>query len=117
VSGSPLWAHQPLSRGVAGAVALSGSPQGESSMLEIRIKRMCRTPPYRRAETRERLLADLKSLGIPRLDTEETLADKRPNIPLGQLAGGRAEHLLSLVDRWIDDIRAHATEPEPAAES
>jgi len=28
--------------------------------------------------------------------------------PLRQRAG----HLLSLVDRWIDDIRAHAGEPE-----
>lgn len=100
-----------------GVLALYASPQEEPPMLEIRVKRMCRTPPYRRAETRERLLADLKALGIPRLDTEESLMDKRPNIPLSQLTGGRAEHLLSLVDRWIDDIRAHATEPEPADES
>jgi len=53
----------------------------------------------------------------PRLDTEEALAGKRPNIPLSQLTGGRAERLLSLVDRWIHDIRAHATEPEPDGES
>jgi hypothetical protein len=68
-------------------------------------------------ENRERLLADLKTLGIPRLDNEDLLADKRPNIPLGQLTGGRAESLLSLVDRWIEDIRTHAAEPEPADES
>jgi len=100
-----------------GVLAVYASPQGESPMLEIRVKRMCRTPPYRRAETQERLLADLKALGIPRLDTEEALAGKRPNIPLSQLTGGRAERLLSLVDRWIHDIRAHATEPEPDGES
>jgi hypothetical protein len=76
-----------------------------------------RTPPYHRVENRERLLADLKTLGIPRLNNEDLLADKRPNIPLGQLTGGRAESLLSLVDRWIEDIRTHAAEPEPADES
>jgi hypothetical protein len=100
-----------------GMLALYASPQGESPMLEIRVKRMCRTPPYRRAEMRERLLADPKALGIPRLDTEDALAGKRPNIPLSQPTGGRAERLLSLVDQWIDDIRAHATEPEPTGES
>lgn len=86
-------------------------------MLEIRVKRMCRTPPYQRAEMRERLPAGLKALGIPCLDNEDALADKRPNIPLSQLTSERAKRLLSLVDRWIDDIRTHATEPEPAGES
>jgi hypothetical protein len=100
-----------------GVLALYASPSGESPMLEIRVKQMCRTPPYNRAETRARLVADLKVLGIPRLDAEETLADKRPNVPLNELSSGRAERLLSLVDRWIDDIRAHAGEPEPAHES
>jgi hypothetical protein len=46
------------------------------------------------------------------VNTEADLADKRPNIPLSQLTRGRAEQLLSLVDRWIDNIRAHAGEPE-----
>jgi hypothetical protein len=100
-----------------GVLSLYGSASGESPMLEIRIKRMCRTPPYNRTETRARLVADLKALGIPRLDAEEALADKRPNIPLNELSGGRAGRLLSLVDRWIDDIRAHAGEPEPTDES
>jgi hypothetical protein len=100
-----------------GVLSLYASPSGESPMLEVRVKRMCRTPPYNRTETRTRLITDLKDLGIPRLDAEETLADKRPNIPLNELSGGRAERLLSLVDRWIDDIRAHAGEPEPVDES
>lgn len=100
-----------------GVLSLYGSPSGESPMLEIRVKRMCRTPPYNRTEMRARLVTDLKSLGIPRLDIEDALPDKRPNIPLDELSGGRAERLLSLVDRWIDDIRAHAGEPEPADES
>jgi hypothetical protein len=100
-----------------GVLSLYASPQGETPMLEIRVKRMCRTPPYNRAEMRTRLVTDLKSLGIPRLDTDDVLPDKRPNIPLDELTGGRAEHLLSLVDRWIDDIRAHAGESEPDGES
>jgi hypothetical protein len=47
----------------------------------------CRTTPCRRAETQQRLLADLKALGILRLDTEQALAGKRPNSPLSQLTG------------------------------
>jgi hypothetical protein len=96
-----------------GVLSLYASPGGGTPTLEIRVKRMCRTPPYNRTEMRTRLVSDLKSLGIPRLDTEDALPDKRPNIPLEELSGGRAERLLALVDRWIDDIRAHASEPEP----
>jgi hypothetical protein len=96
-----------------GVLSLYASPGGGTPTLEIRVKRMCRTPPYNRTEMRTRLVSDLKSLGIPRLDTEEALPDKRPNIPLEEFSGGRAERLLALVDRWIDDIRAHASEPEP----
>jgi len=96
-----------------GVLSLYGSASGETPMLEIRVKRMCRTPPYNRAETQARLITDLKSLGIRRLDTEDALPDKRPNIPLEELSGGRAERLLALVNRWIDGIRAHTGEPEP----
>jgi hypothetical protein len=100
-----------------GVLALYGSPAGEPPMLEIRVKRMCRTPPYNRTEERSRLITDLKRLGIQRLDTEADLAGKRPNIPLTQLTGGRTQQLLALVDRWTDDVRAHADEPETANES
>jgi hypothetical protein len=100
-----------------GVLSLYANSSGESPMLEIRVKRMCRTPPYNRAEMRAPLISDLKDLGIPRLDTEDALADKRPGIPLNELSGGRGERLLALVERWIDDIRAHAGEPEPVGES
>jgi hypothetical protein len=73
--------------------------------------------PYLRNEIRARLTADLHALGIPRLDAEEMLADKRPNIPLDQLTGGRAERLLDLVDGWLRDVRAHTAEPETADEA
>lgn len=82
-----------------------------------RVKRMCRTPPYNRVENRRRLIADLHALGIPRLDAEADLANKRPNIPLDELADGCAGRLLALIDRWIDDIRLHAAEPETADET
>ncbi len=100
-----------------GVLSLYGYPHGGSPMLEIRIKRMCRTPPYNRDEARQRLTADLHALGIPRLDAENFLIDKRPNIPLTELTDGRVERLLSLLDRWIEDVRAHATEPETADET
>jgi hypothetical protein len=85
-------------------------------MLEIRVKRMCRTPPYNRNETRKRLTEDLHALGIPRLDAEKVLIDKRPNIPLRDLTDGRADRLLAIVDQWINDVRAQADEPEPDEE-
>jgi hypothetical protein len=74
-------------------------------------------PPYNRHETRARLVAELQSLGIPRLNAEPDLPTKRPNIPLEELTSGRAERLLSLTDRWIDDVRAHTAEPETTDES
>ncbi len=66
---------------------------------------------------RARLTADLHALGIPRLDDEAILIDKRPNIPLSQLTNGHVERLLDLVNRWIEDVRAHVTEPETAGET
>lgn len=75
---------------------------------------MCRTPPYNRQQAREQLIADLRALGIPRLDREANLVDKRPEIPLSDLTGDRLERLLALLDRWITDVRAHAAEPETA---
>ena len=89
-----------------------GSPAGEHPMLEIRVKRMCRTPPYNRAEARERLITDLRTLGVPRLEADAALADRRPNVPLGELNSGCVERLLSLIDRWIYDVQAHTAEPE-----
>jgi hypothetical protein len=100
-----------------GVLSLYGSPGGEPSFLEIRVKRMCRTPPYNRSENRARLITDLQALRIPRLDAELNLAAKRPNIPLDELGDGRIEGLLALIDRWIDDIRVHAAEPEPLEEA
>jgi hypothetical protein len=95
-----------------GVLSLYGSPEGERPFLEIRVKLMCSTPPYLCAGDRERLMKDLRALGIPRLDDEPALASKRPNIPLDQLTGGRIQALLSLVDQWISDVRAHAGDAE-----
>jgi hypothetical protein len=100
-----------------GVLSLYGNPAGEHPALEIRVKRMCRTPPYNRADNRERLIADLRALGIPRLDTDPDLAGKRPNIPLDELTGGRAGKLLAVIDHWIEDIRMHGAEPETADET
>ncbi|HEY6309861.1 MAG TPA: hypothetical protein VIY52_03520 [Streptosporangiaceae bacterium] len=106
-SGRASWRYR-------GVLSLYGSPNGERPFVEIRVKRMCSTPPYLGAEDEERLTANLRALGIPRLDDEPALADKRPNIPLDQLTGGRIEGLLSVVDQWIGDVRAHAADPETA---
>lgn len=94
-------------------LSLYGSPHEDQPVLEVRVKRMCRTPPYNRAEDRGRLTASLRALGIPRLDAEATLEDKRPNIPLDELTGGRVKGLLAVVEQWIADVRARVAEPEP----
>ena len=100
-----------------GVLSLYASPHAGPAMLEIRIKAMCQMPPYNTPGTVARFTGDLRSLGIPRLDAEPDLAGKRPNIPLAELTGGRAERLLALLDRWIDDVRAHTTEPETTGDS
>jgi hypothetical protein len=97
-----------------GVLSLYASPHGGPATLEIRARQMCRTPPFHQHENKARLLADLHSLGIPRIDAEPDLAARRPNIPLAELTGGRAESLPSLIDRWIGEVQRHATEPEPS---
>jgi hypothetical protein len=111
-----MYADSGRSRSRFGVLSLYGSLGRERPFLEIRVKRMCLTPPYDRTETGQHLIAELRALGIPRLGADG-LAGKRPNIPLDELADGRAGRLLALVDRWIDDIRSHAGEPEAADES
>jgi len=98
-------------------LTLYASPGGEHPVLEIRVQQMCTTPPYDQAAIRERLIAQLRALGIPHLEADPALASRRPNIPLDQLTGGRVQQLLSLLDSSITDIRAHATEPETVGES
>ncbi len=50
-------------------------------------------------------------LDIPRLKEANALTGERPNIPLGELRGGRMTGLLSIVDQWIENVRAHAGQP------
>ena len=108
-----MYAEAGGSRSV-GVLSLYGSPNGETPFLEIRVRAMCQLPPYDSDGTRARFTAGLQALGVPRLTAERALADKRPNIPLSELTGGRLERLLLLVDRWINDVRAHAGEPGAA---
>jgi hypothetical protein len=100
-----------------GVLALYASPHGGPPTLEVRVKRMCRTPPFNRQHNRDRLTADLRALGIPRLDREKNLSGVRPEIPLRELTSDRLEGLLVLIDHWIADVRAHAAEPESPMET
>jgi hypothetical protein len=99
-------------RGVLGQYA---TPRNGRPFLEIRIRQMLATPPYDRNPARERLAADLQAIGILRLQTADALTGERPNIPLSELAGDRISGLLSVIDRWIEDARAHAADPEATA--
>jgi hypothetical protein len=100
-----------------GVLALYASPHGGPPALEVRVKRMCRTPPYNRYRYRDQLTSSLHNLGIPRLDREENLSGLRPEIPLGELTAYRLDRLLALIDQWITDVRAHSAEPETATET
>jgi hypothetical protein len=100
-----------------GVLALYSSPHGGPPALEIRVKRMCRTPPYNRQHNRDRLTAGLHALSIPRLDRETDLSRLRPEIPLSELTADSLASLLALIDHWISDVRAHAAEPEPTIET
>jgi hypothetical protein len=95
-----------------GVLTLYASPHGGPAALEVRVGTMCRTPPHDRQHYRGRLTEGLHALGIPRLDRERDLAGLRPEIPLSELTAGRLDRLLALIDNWITDVRAHATEPE-----
>ena len=95
-----------------GVLALYASPHGGPPALEVRIKRMCRTPPYNRRHYRDRLISGLRTLGIPRLDREADLSGLRPEIPVSELTADRLDRLLAIIDHWITDVRAHSAEPE-----
>ena len=99
-----------------GVLTLYASPHGGLSALEIRVRTMCRTPPHDRQHYSGWLTGGLHALGIPRLDRERDLPGLRPEIPLSELTAGRLDRLLALIDRWITDVRAHATEPETITE-
>jgi hypothetical protein len=82
-------------------------------MLEVRVARMCRTPPYERDEFQQPLLAQLEEAGFGHLEAEEIrTTDRRPNIPISKLTDENLTVLLAAVDKWIDNVRAHAGEPE-----
>ena len=99
-----------------GVLALYASPHGGPPALEVRVRTMCRTPPYNRQQYRSRLTAGLHALGISRLDRETDLSGLRPEIPLSELTAGRLDRLLALIGHWITDVRAHAAEPEMTIE-
>jgi hypothetical protein len=100
-----------------GVLALYASPHGGPPALEVRVKRMCRTPPYNRQHHRDRLTAGLGAPGIPRLDREPDLPGVRPEILLSELTADRLDGLLALIDQWITEVRAHSTEPEITTET
>lgn len=85
-----------------GLLSLYAAENGGGPMLEMRIAQICSMPPYDSGEAHVQLTADLRALGIPRLEDEDILTATRPNIPLDQLTGGRLEGLLTLVDRCIE---------------
>ena len=58
---------------------------------------------------------DLQALGTPRLQEANALTSGRPSIPLSELADGRITGLLSVIDRWIENVGAHATESKAQA--
>jgi hypothetical protein len=99
-----------------GVLALYASPHGGPPALEVRVRAMCRTPPYNHQKYRSRLTEGLHALGIPRLDREADLSGLRPEIPLSELTAVRLDRLLALISGWITDVRAHAAEPETTTE-
>ncbi len=90
-----------------GVLTLYADSHGSGPALEVRVIEMCSTPPYDRQPARDGLIADLHALGIPRLDREDVLCRKRPEIPLGELTDGRLERLLALIGRWLGEVQTH----------
>jgi hypothetical protein len=82
--------------------------KGDIPQLEIQIRKLLGTAPYDRSGTGPKLIAELRTLGIPRLDSEKVFAMDRPSIRLSELTDGRLEQLLAVVDRWIETVRQSA---------
>jgi hypothetical protein len=94
-------------------LALYGSPHGAQPMVEVRIARMCRTPPYDSEQFQQPLLTQLEEVGFDHVGAEDIrTTDRRPNIALSRLTDEKLAILLDLVDKWIDDVRSHAGESE-----
>lgn len=91
-------------------LSLYAALNGGNPALEVRIQQMCRTPPYDGGDGRARLAANLRALGIPRLQAPDVLSEVRPSVPLAELTGERLKPLLSVVDRWIQDVLKHNDE-------
>jgi hypothetical protein len=85
---------------------LYAEPGDDHPSLEIFIKNLLSIPPYDHKEAADRLLADLRALGIPRLLDAHFPDGAWPGIRLSELTDGRIELLLAVIDRWIDGVRA-----------
>lgn len=81
--------------------ALYASADREEPTLEVRLSDMCATAPYDRDPYRERLVKDLRSLGIERLDAEKVLAasDQHPPQPADERAARAAPRRRRPLDR------------------
>ncbi|MGH3401788.1 MAG: hypothetical protein ACRDRJ_04600 [Streptosporangiaceae bacterium] len=84
-----------------GLLSLYGDENDGGPKLEIRLRQIGSMPAYDSGAARKHLAAELRTLGISRLDRENILADVRPNISLDQLTDGRLERLLALIDRAV----------------
>jgi hypothetical protein len=93
-------------------LSLYATPSGGRPLLEIQVKQMLNTPPFDGEDSRARLKADLTATGIARLADQKVLETVRPNLYLDELTGGRVERLLSVLDRWIEDVRTQAVRSE-----
>ncbi len=67
-------------------------------------RRCAAAPPYDRSRASDRLTAALQALGTPRLQEANALTSERLSIPLNELADGRITGLLSVIDRWIENV-------------
>ena len=88
-----------------GVLTLYAAENGGGPMLEVQIDYMSSMSPQGYHRAREYLVSRLRELDIPRLQADDVLGMSRPNIPLSQLASGRLEPLLSMIDEWIAAAR------------
>jgi hypothetical protein len=89
---------------------LYADPYDGHPSLEIYVKDLLSVQPYNRKESADRFLADLRALDIPRLLDGQFPSGSWPGVPLDQLTDRRIERLLTVIDRWIDDVRAQTSQ-------
>jgi hypothetical protein len=88
----------------------------QGAFLEVRLRRMRRSDPYRSPSGKERFRDLMRAAEIPRLDRALESREARPNLPFKELNEHQVDRLLAACDEWCHTVREHHVESGGAGE-